>query len=107
MNPPILTKDELATPQMWRAELDGKGINPASHYAVCLKATKQAIATGTAVVVPVISEAQAREAFEAWANSECPTTNFHRTPHGDYYVIGLERDWRAWTAALRHSGVLK
>ncbi len=90
MTTPLLTKDELATPQMWRAELDGKGINPASHYAVCLKTTKQAIATGRTVVVPVMTEAQAREAFYAWEDTK---------PR----LFGSD----IWLAALRHAGVLK
>ncbi len=102
MNPLILTTGAIASVRnAWRdvyGDADEAGV---------VDAALQAMATGRTVVVPVMTEAQAREAFEVWAKTECPTTNCHRTPHGDYYVIGLERDWRAWTAALRHAGVLK
>ncbi len=80
MNPPILTADKAGG---WCKYLRREGYR--DHALVEL----DAIATGRTVVVPVISEAQAREAFvQWWAGTD-----------GTYVDCYL--------AALRHAGVLK
>ncbi len=52
----------------------------------------QAIATGRTACVPVMTEAQAREAFDKWAGEK-------------EYTFDIELF--TWLAALRHAGVLK
>ena len=62
--------------------------------AVDLRIAMNAIATGRTVVVPRISEAEAREAFVKWWNAE-----------SSRYAFSSEE--RAWLAALCYAGVLK
>ncbi len=87
MNPPILTAemaDEAA--ETWRDNMGDADEVGAIHAALVH------IATGRTVVVPVMTEAQAREAFD----------------NADICIIGsvyAHRD--TWLAALRHAGVLK
>ncbi len=89
MNPPILTADKAG---VWSKYLRREGYR--DHALVEL----DAIATGRTVVVEVMTEAQAREAFVEFAGPQ---------PLDMMKVASWLFERAAWLAALRHVGVLK
>ncbi len=91
MNPPILTADQASDLRdlLREFQLRNKASIAVTQYWAGVNEQLDAIATGRTVVVPVMTEAQAREAFvQWWAGTD-----------GTYVDCYL--------AALRHAGVLK
>ena len=61
---------------------------------------------GRTVVVPRISEAEAREAFIQWARGAYEERQCATDPQGVFYNRDVAVRWGAYLAGLRHYGIL-